>query len=262
MNRERILSVHNRWSTVSIGLVAAVVIVSAIVGFVWLPRHQPGVRFTGVWNAICSAAGLIYFPPSAEPVVQATYQTTRVEVIPQMLRDASAESIGRGATLALRCTMCHGARGLSQAKVPNLAGQYPVAIYKQLKDFKSGARVSAVMGPLVADLSDSDMRELAAYYAYLPRVPGDYATGEPPQIVADGAPLRNIAPCGACHGDLGHMASAPWLEGQPADYLRAQLEEFASGARHNDIGEQMRNVVRGMTPPEIAVASQFYASRP
>jgi hypothetical protein len=27
--------------------------------------------------------------------------------------------------------MCHGARGLSQADTPNLAQQYPVAIYKE-----------------------------------------------------------------------------------------------------------------------------------
>ncbi len=56
---------------------------------------------------------------------------------------------------ALRCTMCHGARGLSQADTPNLAGQYPVAIYKELVDFKTGARASAMMAPLVADLSDA-----------------------------------------------------------------------------------------------------------
>ena len=41
--------------------------------------------------------------------------------------------------------MCHGARGLSQAETPNLAGQYPGAIYKELTDFKSGARTSAIM---------------------------------------------------------------------------------------------------------------------
>jgi cytochrome c553 len=80
-----------------------------------------------------------------------------------MLQNASSEAIGRGATLALRCTMCHGARGLSEANSPNLAGQYPIAIHKQLVDFKTGARASAVMAPLMANLSDPDMRELAVY---------------------------------------------------------------------------------------------------
>jgi cytochrome c553 len=263
VSQKWIAYVRDRWIATSVGITSGVAIVGAVVGFTWLPFAQPGQQFRGVWDAICSAAGLIQVPPIHEQVVQADFPTTRVEVIPQMLRGAGAESIGRGATLALRCTMCHGARGLSPAETPNLAGQYPVAIYKQLLDFKMGARVSAVMTPLVADLSDADMRDLAAYYAYLPRVYGDKATeGEPPRIVADGAPMRSIAPCGACHGDLANKPGAPWLEGQPAIYLHTQLQDFASGARRNDISEQMRNVARGMTADEIDAASRFYARQP
>jgi cytochrome c553 len=119
------------------------------------------------------------------------------------------------------------------------------------------------MAPLVANLSDADMRDLAAYYAYLPR-PSDQApnTDVPPRIVASGAPMRGIAPCGACHGELDSKAGAAWLQGQPEVYLRTQLEAFSSGARRNDIGEQMRNVARRMTAAEIDAASRFYADRP
>jgi cytochrome c553 len=254
---------RDRWTVTGVGIAAGLAIAGAVVGFAWLPFEQPGQQFRGVWDAICSAAGLIGVAPTQEQAVQPRYPVTQVEVTPQMLRGASAVSIGRGATLALRCTMCHGARGMSQAETPNLAGQYSSAIYKQLLDFKTGARVSAVMTPLVADLSDTDMRELAAYYAYLPRVYGDPGTeGEPPRIVADGAPMRNIAPCGACHGDLDGKPGAPWLKGQPAVYLHTQLQAFASGARRNDISEQMRNVARGMTPQEIDAATRFYSGLP
>lgn len=261
MNPRPDASTRDMWVTVCIALTAAVVLAAAIVGFAWLPAQQPGARFGGLWDAICSAAGLIRAHPSGEAVVQPAYPTTRVEVVPWTVAGGSAESIGRGATLALRCTMCHGARGLSAANAPNLAGQFPVVIYKQLADFKSGARVSAVMTPLVQDLSDADMRDLAAYYAYLPRVV-EAVAGSPPRIVASGAPLRGIAPCGACHGELERKTGAAWLEGQPELYLRTQLQAFASGARHNDIGEQMRNVARTMTSQEITAAAQFYAGSP
>jgi cytochrome c553 len=138
-----------------------------------------------------------------------------------------------------------------------------IAIYKELVDFKTGARASVVMAPLVADLNDRDMRELAAYYAYLPRVSGPPPVGDaPPRIVASGAPMRGIAPCRACHGDIASKDGAAWLAGQPFVYLHAQLEAFASGARRNDIGEQMRNVAREMTPAEIDAASRYYADRP
>jgi hypothetical protein len=42
-----------------------------------------------------------------------------------------------------------------------------------------------------------------------------------------------------------------------AAYLRTQLEALSSGARRNDIGEQMRNVARRMTTEEIDAASRF-----
>jgi cytochrome c553 len=261
MSPARIVSLHNPWFTTSIGITAAIAIVAAVIGFVWLPLQHPGERFEGVWDAICSAAGLVRTVPSGAQIVRADYLPTRVEIEPQMLLNASAESIGRGATLALRCTMCHGARGLSQADTPNLAGEYPITIYKELVDFKTGARASAVMAPLVADLSDTDMRDLAAYYAYLPQPSDRPPIAEMPRIVASGAPLRGIAPCGACHGEVGTKAGAAWLEGQPAVYLRTQLEAFSTGARHNDIGEQMRNVARQMTPEEITAAGEFYAGR-
>jgi cytochrome c553 len=263
VNWHWLLSLRDRWVVSSVGVTACIAVVAIVLGFAWLPYQQPGERFHGLWDAICSAAGLIRAVPASQPVVQASYPVTQVEIIPGMLRDASAESIGRGATLALRCTMCHGARGLSQADTPNLAGQYPGAIYKELADFRSGARTSAIMMPLVAELSDRDMRDLAAYYAYLPRVYDERASdGRAPQIVAEGAPMRNIAPCGACHGELGSKIGAPWLEGQPVTYLRAQLNAFANGTRRNDIDQQMRNVARGMTPADITAASRNYAGSP
>jgi cytochrome c553 len=257
------MSRRDGWVATSVGIAAAIAIAGAVVGFAWLPLAQPAERFGSLWEAICSAAGLVQPAPSGGQVVEADYPTTRVEVVPQMLNGASAESIGSGATLALRCTMCHGARGLSQANTPNLAGQSPIAIYKQLRDFQTGARSSAVMAPLAAGLSDADLRDLAAYYAYLPRISDRTAAAvERPQIVASGAPMRGIAPCGACHGTLGSKAGAGWLGGQPAVYLHAQLAAFAAGTRHNDIGEQMRNIARGLTPEEIDAASRYYADRP
>lgn len=257
------MSRRDGWVATSVGITAAIAIAGAVVGFAWLPLAQPAERFGSLWEAICSAAGLVQPAPSGGQVVEADYPTTRVEVVPQMLNGASAELIGSGATLALRCTMCHGARGLSQANTPNLAGQSPIAIYKQLRDFQTGARSSAVMAPLAAGLSDTDLRDLAAYYAYLPRISDRTAAGvERPQIVASGAPMRGIAPCGACHGTLGSKAGAGWLGGQPAVYLHAQLTAFAAGTRRNDIGEQMRNIARGLTPEEIDAASRYYADRP
>jgi cytochrome c553 len=252
---------QDRWVTASIAITAAFAVAAALLGFIILPLLQGDRLYADLWDAICSAAGVLTRSAPA-PIVAAPRATTKVVLTPTMMQPADADAIGRGATLAQNCTMCHGARGLSPADSPNLAGQYPFFLYKELKDFQSGARVSGVMQPLVANLSDRDLRDLAAYYAYLPRLPGVHTGPERPAIVINGAPLRGIAPCGACHGALDYKLGSAWLEGQPDSYLTTQLETFASGERRNDIESAMRNIARRMTRAEIAAAAQYYANTP
>jgi cytochrome c553 len=252
---------NDRWVTASVGATAGVAVLGIALGFIVLPIMQTGTHYTGLWDAICSAAGVLRRTPPSE-VVQPTHAVSQVVLTPTMFEPADADSIGRGATLALRCTMCHGARGLSEANSPNLAGQYEFYIYKQLKDFQTGARTSAVMAPLVVNLTDENLRDLAAYYAYLPRLPG-YHPGPPrPRVVVSGAPMRSIAPCGACHGALDYKLGSAWLEGQPEAYLLTQLQAFASGDRRNDINGQMRVIARNLTPEEIKEAAAYYAQTP
>ena len=248
--------------TGAIALTAGLGLVAVLVGFVLLPQLDGKARLQGAWNAICSAAGIVQ-QQRQEPPVPATRQATQVVLTQPIMRPASAESIGRGATLALRCTMCHGARGLSEANSPNLAGQYAAVIYKQLSDYKSGARTSAIMAPIVAGLKEEDLRDLAAYYGYLPPETPEYPEllAHAPPVVATGAPMRNIAPCGSCHGGPDTKPGGAWLEGQPLAYLRTQLLAFAAGERHNDINAVMRNVARRMTPDEIEQAARFYANQ-
>jgi cytochrome c553 len=260
MSDERLFSLRNRWFTISVFGTIALAAISALIGFVWLPSAQRDTQFSGIWNAICSAAGV---PRSwyagEEVIIGPKVKLSSVQVTPQLLASASANSVGRGATLALRCTMCHGERGMSQANSPNLAGQYASVIYKELMDFQTGARTNAVMSPMSVNLSDQDMRDLAAYYASLPRPPAQrkVSASLAPSIVAHGAPMRNIAPCAACHGGIDNKAGSPWLDGLPAAYTKAQLTAFHDGTRTNDINEVMRNVARNMTPEEIDAAAYY-----
>ena len=263
MSAQPLFSFRNRWFAASVGMTVAIAVLATLAGLIWLPLAQPDLKLSGIWDAICSAAGV---PRAAlqSPSLQPDFRTSNVVMTSGMLLRSDPVSIGRGATLAQRCAICHGPQGVSDANSPNLAGQYAAVTYKELNDFKSGARVNAVMGPFAANMTNQDMLDLAAYYAYLPRVPSsrsDPAAVAPP-IVTTGAPMRNIAPCGACHGELDTKAGSPWLGGQSAVYIKAQLHAFASGARHNDISQQMRNVARQMTPEEIEAAARYYEAQP
>jgi cytochrome c553 len=263
MSPRELFSFRDRYFSVSVGITAAVFVLAALVGFIVLPYAQSQLKFADLWDAICSAAGLQQRSPSS-PAPEPTHRLSEVVLTPTMLAHPGQESIGRGATLAQRCAICHGPTGISRADSPNLAGQYVAVIYKQLLDFRSHARTNAVMSPFAANLSDQNIADLAAYYAYLPRLPAYHP--EPPLarpgIVIYGAPIRGIAPCGACHGSLDNKTGSPWLEGQSEVYLKEQLHAFASGQRTNDINQQMRNIARAMTPQEIDEAAAYYASQP
>ncbi|MEO8936990.1 MAG: cytochrome c4 [Burkholderiaceae bacterium] len=261
MDEPALFSWRNPWLRRSMLSICALIVVSVLVGFVWLPSQHADFTAQGIWSSICRAAGAPSQWGDKQDVPTAGIHTTNVVLNETMGRAGTETAVGRGATLALQCTICHGARGLSQTDAPNLAGQYPEVIIKQLADYRAGDRISAIMQAFALRLSANDVRELAAYYAYLPRMKGAAVDPEPeaPALVRVGDPMRNIAPCGACHGGIDHKLGAPWLDGMSKTYLVAQLTAFASGERKNDSLGQMRNMARRLSPGEIEALAGYYA---
>jgi cytochrome c553 len=183
-----------------------------------------------------------------------------------------AQDVARGQQIAGQvCAACHAADGNSVAAVnPKIAGQFPEYLHKQLADFKpqSGkkpARDSAVMAPMVANLSDADMKSLAAYYAgqqLKPAAAADKdlaAMGQ--KIWRGGIATSNVPACAGCHGPAGAgiPAQYPRLSGQFAEYLAAQLKGFRDGARANDPNGAMRGVTARMTEREIRAVAEYAA---
>jgi len=90
-----------------------------------------------------------------------------------MLAAGSVQAGGdaaKGAELAVDCADCHGDDGLGDEDIPAIAGMDAAKQLKELMDFKSGAREDEEedMVDSVADLSEQDMADLAAYFATLP----------------------------------------------------------------------------------------------
>ena len=238
--------------------VATVVLafVGGALGYLWLPSVQmPGQTLFEAW---CSALGVPkrWIAPR-ENIGSA--RSSEVLLTHALTAAPSTSDIGHGATLALRCTICHGPTGLSYANSPNLAGQYAAVTYKQLRDYQSGIRSSPIMTAMAQALSEAQIRQLAAYYASVARPRAATASENMPAIVRWGAPMRNIAPCGSCHGGTDHTMASPWIYGAPREYLRSQLIAFAKGERTNDINGQMRVMARGLTAAEIDQAVAYYA---
>jgi cytochrome c553 len=262
MTSERAQGWANPWVRRSVASLAALTTVAILVGFIWLPSVHSDFTAQGLWASICRAAGVPARWSSATGIEQGP-RATDVILERTMTRGFGADAVGRGATLALNCTMCHGAQGMSASDAPNLAGQFPEVIIKQLRDYQGDKRESTIMQSLAKGLSAGDIDDLAAYYASLPKARTAPTTYDEtlPALVRVGDPLRNIAPCIACHGQTDQKLGAPWLEGMPKAYVVSQLSAFKSGARRNDPEAQMRNMVRAMTSSEIDQVAAFYAGK-
>ncbi|MBS0449439.1 MAG: cytochrome c4 [Proteobacteria bacterium] len=162
------------------------------------------------------------------------------------------------------CAACHaddGNRG--SPAYPILQGQHPEYIVKQLTEFKEGKRVNPIMQGMAAPLSESDMRDVAAFYAGKSAKPGfakskDLASlGE--KIYRGGIADRSIPACAGCHGPSGAgiPAQYPRLAGQHADYTQAQLVAFRAGARTNSA--PMTGVAAKMNDNEIKALADYIA---
>jgi len=82
--------------------------------------------------------------------------------------NALASDAAAGSARAATCAGCHGTAGISNNSLwPNLAGQQPGYLVKQLKAFRDGSRTDPMMEPMAKPLSDEDIANLAAWYSRL-----------------------------------------------------------------------------------------------
>ncbi len=162
------------------------------------------------------------------------------------------------------CVACHGAEGNSGIPVnPRLAQQHPEYLVKQLQEFKGGKRVNPIMQPMAAQLSDADIKNVAAYVGSRKAKPGFakdkelVALGE--RIYRGGIADRQVPACAGCHSPngAGVPAQYPRLSGQHADYTGAQLTGFRDGVRKNS--PQMAQVAARLNDREIKAVADYIA---
>jgi len=162
------------------------------------------------------------------------------------------------------CATCHGSDGNSELSInPKIAGQNANYLFKQLMDFKSGARPSPTMAAMVGNLSEQDMRDIAAWYASQEVT----LEGADPDVVElaqtiyrTGNQQLQMTACSACHSPTGQgnaQAGWPALGGQHAEYTLQQLKLFRSGERANDVSSMMRTVVERLTDRELEALASY-----
>lgn len=166
---------------------------------------------------------------------------------------------------AATCGACHGPDGNSiNPQWPKIAGQGAKYLYEQLAAFKSAARKDPIMQGQVANLSDQDLRDLAAWFALKEQKPGVASPASvkvAEKVYRAGDFERGIAACAGCHGPkgLGNPAAGyARIGGQHAQYTAAQLKLFRSGERKHSANAQMMTAVANkLTDVEIDALSSY-----
>jgi cytochrome c553 len=180
----------------------------------------------------------------------------------------AAQAADNAASIASEvCAACHGADGNSIAPTfPKLAGQQKVYLLRELKDYKSGKRVSEIMAPFVATLSDDDLSNLAAYYAKQKSAPG--VAGDPKllsigkNLYLKGNSKTDVPSCDSCHEEDGSGSGKfPRVAGQHVDYALDQFRLYATGKRTNG-ARVMQAVAERMSEEETRAVAEYMASMP
>ena len=269
MDKERELKrADRRWAIAAASVVGGFLAFSMFVAFIALPVAQAPNAGIDPWTAICRAIGILPGTP-AQPQPRssaAAAPVSQVSWAPDTLRVLDQGDIRLGASIAAAtCTICHGDRGVSLTpQFPHLAGQSAAALYKQLADYKSGARVHPLMTPVVQQLTVQQMAQVSRYYA---AVSAYGALGEraelPDPTTADlvnrGDQRRRIPSCNSCHApNSGGPIETPTLSGQRQQYLSAQLRAYRSGQRRNDVYRRMRDIAIRLSDEEVDRLAAYY----
>ncbi|WP_051176165.1 c-type cytochrome [Luteimonas mephitis] len=231
--------------------------------------------------------------PAADPAGESTGKPSSKPYVDLRRAKPIAGNAAAGQAKSELCAACHGPQGISPVPTfPNLAGQRADFLYWQLVEFKRNP--DSPMSPLVAELSNQDMLDFAAYYAGLaptatPAEPdADVEAEAAPadatlarrgeQIYMSGDPSRGIPPCQGCHGPDagGHVnalhadrdghapyAAYPALRGQQAIYLQTKLAEYRNGKMRDSTTDfVMTGVGERLDDDSIDALSAWLSSLP
>jgi cytochrome c553 len=117
---------------------------------------------------------------------------------------ARSDPASAGKAAAAGCAGCHGETGISKIPgMPSLVGLDPKYLVASLNAYRSGQRKHDMMKTLVSALSDTDMNNIALFYAL--QKPGKAQTPSPGNQAAGKAAA---AACAGCHGEGGVSTNA------------------------------------------------------
>ncbi|WP_242482565.1 c-type cytochrome [Thiocystis violacea] len=176
---------------------------------------------------------------------------------------ALTPDLDNGRRVYLTCAVCHRPEGWGSVDgaYPQIAGQAPAIIVKQLADIRAHNRDNPLMYPFSVPRilgGPQHLADVAAYVAGLPMTPHN---GVGPGRDLDLGEQLYRDTCADCHGAQGEgnaQTLTPALAGQHYPYLLRQLEAMRVGRRKN-AHEEMAARISAFTPREAAAVLDYAA---
>jgi cytochrome c553 len=166
------------------------------------------------------------------------------------------------------CARCHAFNGVSDGSgaFPRIAGQSAYYLAEQLRAFRAGVRLNAIMSPIAKALSENDISDVAAYYAGvnapflpLPAVANRGLLDQGKRLATIGSEEKGISGCENCHGadGAGEAPTIPYLGGQYEHYIAFELQMWQRGFRKTS-PDAMALFAKKLDDRDIAAVAAFY----
>ena len=148
------------------------------------------------------------------------------------------------------CEGCHGAKGVSSSETPSLAGQDATYLVTALMDYKNKKRSNTDMQNAVAELSKSDMSNLATYFATQTPVKPEMSPLQTAQQLAEKCDRCHITP------EPNPKLPVPRIAGQSEGYLLKAINDYKTKARDQST---MFAMLDTLTSWEVSQIARYYA---
>ena len=169
--------------------------------------------------------------------------------------------VAAGKAIAERdCKVCHGLDGRGVAPgIPHLAAQRERYLFLALTEYLEVRRTHAALRDLVKRLSETELRNVVAYYSSQPPVSAaSDRDARQASLLERGKALA--AACVKCHGEEGNSRTPgiPSLAGQQPHYLVTAVQDYHRGERRT---APMEKILRDASRRELESLALYFASR-
>jgi len=162
------------------------------------------------------------------------------------------------------CFACHGEGGISQTEnVPSIAAEPSYFTQWQLVFFRNGSLKSELMAPVVAELSNDDIRSIGALVQALPPPKPAATPDDRPDLTKTGAALAVERHCNNCHApNFAGQEAAARLAGQREEVLLKALHDYKAGRRTGTGVAAMPEIAFSLSEDEMQALAHYLTRLP